>query len=80
MSDFDMIKLYVERNQARCGPLTHSECVFLIERISELEGALEPFANEAKRWEEMGDTRPIRKDTELLVSDLRNAAKATEGE
>ena len=36
MTYFDMIKLHVERNQARCGPLTHSECSALIAEVERL--------------------------------------------
>lgn len=39
--------------------------------IEKLEAALRPFASEAARWVEMGDTRPIRTDTDLTVAELR---------
>lgn len=38
-----------------------------------LRSALRPFAAEAPRWFDMGDTRPIRTDTDLTVEDLRLA-------
>ncbi len=44
-----------------------------------LREALEPFAAEADLWVEMGDTRPIRTDTNLTVVDLRRALEALSG-
>lgn len=45
-------------------------------RISELEAALKPFADEAENWIEMGDTRPVIDTLGITVGHLRNAAKA----
>lgn len=45
----------------------------LAEWFGSLRGALRPFAAEAPRWIEMGDTRPINTDTDLTVADLNLA-------
>lgn len=44
-----------------------------------LREALKPFGVEAARWHEMGDTRPIRTDTDITVGDLRRARALTGG-
>lgn len=56
-----------------------SEPLYDAAAIERLRDALRPFAAEADRWIEMGDTRPISSDTDLTVTDLRRARNALGG-